>query len=206
MIGKEKVIWRYDPILINTQIDIDYHLKYFEKLARLLEGYTENCALSFLDVYKRIESRLRKESIKAPEQEMYFNIASKFAEIGKATGITIKSCSESVDLSTIGIEHNSCIDKNLIEKIIGKKLIVKKDPNQRKECGCIQSIDIGHYNSCPHRCSYCYASYSETAMKNNLQQYKDDGLLMLGDITEKDHVIVKKAKSLISYEPSLFDL
>lgn len=204
-IGSDKVIWRYDPILLNSEINIEYHIKYFEKLARLLEGYTANCIISFLDVYKRIEVRLRKNSIIAPEQELVHILAKKLAEIGKSTGISIKTCSESIDLSSEGIEHSSCIDKDLIEKIIDKKLEVKKDPNQRKECGCIQSIDVGQYNSCPHNCSYCYATYSETVMNNNRRLSNNDSLLMLGHITENDKITVKEAKSLVTCKSSLFD-
>lgn len=204
LIGPDRVIWRYDPILFNPEIGFNYHLKYFEVLARFLEGYTNNCVISFLDVYKRIESRLRKDSIMAPEQELFTRLARNIAEIGKSTGISIKTCSESVDLSSLGIEHSSCIDKSLIEKITGKQLDVKKDPNQRKECGCIQSVDIGQYNSCPHRCSYCYATFSETSTIKNQSNFSEDSLLMIGNISEKDIVSVKEAKSLTASQPSLF--
>ena len=51
-IGKERVIWRYDPIFLNERYTMDYHKKYFRVLASKLAGYTEKCTISFLDLYR----------------------------------------------------------------------------------------------------------------------------------------------------------
>ena len=45
-------------------------------------------------------------------------------------------------------QNITIIDKDMIEKIIGCKINAVKDKNQREDCGCIESIDIGTYNTC----------------------------------------------------------
>ena len=45
----------------------------------------------------------------------------------------------------------------------------KGDKGQRNACGCIQSKDIGEYNTCPHQCVYCCANRTaEGATRNAL--------------------------------------
>lgn len=204
LIGSDKVVWRYDPILLTPTIGIDYHVRYFEKLAKLLSGYTEQCVISFLDIYKRIESRLRSQDISTPFEKQVEILAEKLSQIAKNYYLQIRTCSEAVDLSRFGIEHSSCIDKELIERITGCELITKKDPNQRKECGCVQSVDIGEYNSCPHNCSYCYATYSVNSMSKKIVSANPDSSLIIGEIGEGDRVIEKKAKSMLNRQLSVF--
>ena len=52
-IGKERVVWRYDPILFNDKYTMDYHVKYFKTLAAKLHAYTEKCIVSILDFYQK---------------------------------------------------------------------------------------------------------------------------------------------------------
>ena len=88
------------------------------------------------------------------------DFAEKLSKIAADYKIKIGSCAEKIDLDECGIIHNCCIDRELIEKIIGCKLNVGKDKNQRKECGCVESVEIGTYNTCKNGCVYCYANYS----------------------------------------------
>ena len=54
-VGRDRVIWRYDPILLNADYTMEYHCKYFKRLVAKLSEYTEKCTVSFLD-FKSIQS------------------------------------------------------------------------------------------------------------------------------------------------------
>lgn len=196
-IGPDRIIWRYDPIFMSQKIDIKYHLTYFEKLTKILHRSTQTCVISFLDLYKKTETNLKPTSVRTPSEEEILRIASDFSEIAKVYNLRIKTCSETVDLSKFGIEHNHCIDKDLIEKLVGKPMNLVKDKNQRKECGCVESIDIGEYNTCMHNCLYCYATFNrKTAITKNYK-HNDNSSLLVGTIGEDDVVKDRVTKSLI---------
>ena len=121
------------------------------------------------------------------ENEMRF-LAQKISIISKDYGIDVLSCSESVNLDAAGVKHGCCIDRNLIEDIVGYKIDVKKDKNQRKECGCIQSIDIGAYNTCLHACKYCYANFNNSRVQTSSNMHNPLSSLLVGDLTNDDKV------------------
>jgi DNA repair photolyase len=156
--GKEKVIWRYDPLLVSDYIDIDYHIKSFGKIAEKLAGYTGRCIISFLDIYRKNAGILKKESIRTVFGEEIEKFCASIARIAPAFNITLQSCAEKYDLDRFGIIHGKCIDEKIIEKISGQKVEAIKDKRQRPECRCIESVDIGEYNTCGHNCIYCYAN------------------------------------------------
>lgn len=160
-IGKERVIWRYDPILLSDKISIKDHCDKFELLAKKLSGSTDKCVISFLDVYRKIKNRLYSGNIRALELDEMLKIAQRFSQIADVYNLTLETCSEKVDLSQFGINHGKCIDDGLIRKLFNFSGDVPKDSNQRSECGCIKSIDIGTYNTCYNGCIYCYANYKK---------------------------------------------
>jgi len=160
IIGPQKVIWRYDPILINNKYNMTYHIDEFEKLANVLKGYTEKVTFSFIDFYKKITEKIKLLEIVEISTEEKNLIAQSFSEIARNNNLSIDTCAEDIDLSGYGITHARCIDDRLISKITGYNLLVEKDKNQRPECGCVKSIDIGEYNTCSNGCVYCYANYS----------------------------------------------
>lgn len=201
-IGSERVIWRYDPILLTERYTTEYHIKAFEETARELEGYTKKVVISFVDLYAKMN-----------QKGVYFNemkeedcrfLARKMAEIAKVHGIEIASCAENIDLSQYGVKHNSCIDKELIEKIIGCQLKVDKDKNQREACGCVESIEVGTYDTCLNGCQYCYANRSEQRIKNTISHYNPLSPLLCGEITEGDKITERKVKSFREEQLSLF--
>lgn len=205
-IGKEKVIWRYDPIFFNVQYSMEYHCKYFEVLASKLGDYTEKCTVSFMDMYRNTERNVRTLSIVKDTYEMQVELLQRFVEIAKEHGLHIDTCAEVGDFHNIGVEHAHCIDRERIERIGGFKLNVDKDTNQRAECGCVASIDIGAYNTCKNGCLYCYANYSSNTVEKNFGMHNPKSPLLFGEIDSTDVIKERKVKSLINNQMNLFDI
>lgn len=169
------VIWRYDPILVNNEIDVNWHIEKFKMLCENLRGYTHHCKISFLiESYKGCS-----KSVKTPNLEQKEQILSAFSQIAKENNIQIEACAESGDWRKYGILPSKCIDGEIYEKLLtekykGYKIIITRKNNkldgQRKFCGCMPSIDIGRYNTCKHNCNYCYARKSTPASMYELQQ------------------------------------
>jgi len=194
-IGKEKVIWRYDPIIITDNMDIEYHKEEFKKLAEMLSDYTDVCVISFLDIYSKTQRNMKAINPTIITEEQMYAIAEELNKIAKEHSLTLKTCSERIDLTSLGIEHSKCIDDELISTILGEKLDIKKDKNQREECGCVESIDIGVYNTCRHGCLYCYANFSQVAVNNSIKKYDVNSPFLCGKEEKDDKVIERKMKS-----------
>ena len=205
-IGKERIIWRYDPIFFNEQYSMEYHCKYFEVLASKLSDYTEKCTVSFMDMYRNTERNVRGLSIVKDTYEMQVELLQRFVEIAKKYGLYIDTCAEIGNFHNIGVEHAHCIDRERIERIGGFKLNVDKDRNQRAECGCVASIDIGTYNTCKNGCLYCYANYSSKTVEKNFGMHNPDSPFLSGEIDDTDVIKERKVKSLIDNQMSLFDM
>lgn len=204
-IGKEKVIWRYDPILISKKYTMDYHLRAFEEIASNLADYTEKVVISFVDFYTKTQRNTRELDIRQLTNEEMINLAAQMAQIASRYNLIIESCAEQINLQKIGIQHGSCIDKKLIEKILGCKLNGEKDKNQRGECGCLESVEVGSYNTCLNGCKYCYASFNNEKVKENVKTYDPDAPLLCGDITADDNITDRRVKSLKDAQLSFFD-
>lgn len=203
-IGRNKVIWRYDPIIFTEKYTVDYHLKAFEQIACALKGYTEKCVISFVDVYAKNMKNMEALNACQIEKEELMDFATRLANIAKENDMVIGSCAESIDLGKCGIEHNCCIDKGLIESIIGCQLKVSKDKNQRGECGCMESVEIGTYNTCKNGCKYCYANYSEESVIKNCANYDPLSPILCGRLDEEDKITERKVKSLKEAQLSFF--
>lgn len=199
-IGIDRIVWRYDPIILNNTIDIDYHKEQFMRMCDKLSPYTDTVTISFVDMYSKLKTNLIRP---ITEDE----IAELAAFIGKTTnehGIRAVACCEKDDLTKFGIEQSSCIDRGRIEKIIGCSLNTKTDKNQRTGCGCFESIDIGAYNTCLNGCVYCYAndSFSTTLRRNKLHNLANE--LLIGSISDGEKITDKKTKSDKQAQMGLF--
>jgi hypothetical protein len=200
-IGPDKIIWRYDPILLSDEIDIDYHLKYFEVIANTLKGFTNTCIISFIDSYKKTERNLKTTTARELTEFEINKLSKELTFIVKDNNMKLQTCAEKYELSDFGITHGRCIDNELIEKITGHKIDTQKDKNQRDECGCITSIDIGEYNTCNHNCLYCYANFNRNIVEKKLKEHNPESPLLIGNIDEKDTVHERKVSSIINKNP-----
>lgn len=205
-IGKNRVIWRYDPILLSEDIDEEYHYHNFDLLSYQLKDHTEKCIISFLDFYKKIKGSLKALQIHVLSDERMRRLVQNFKIIAEKHGLQLEICGEELDFQDIGIKSSKCIDDRLISELIGRQIIVKKDKGQRKACNCAASIDIGCYNTCRHGCRYCYANYHDQQVYERTQQYDKTYPLLCSTLSVGDRVYERKVKSNVSKQELLFHL
>lgn len=195
-IGKDRVVWRFDPLMLTKDIDVKELLKRLKNIGDQLHSYTSKLVFSFADIsiYKKVESNLRKENIEYIEfdQNTMIEFAQGLKKLNEKWNLELATCAEKFDLDQYGIKHNKCVDDDLMIKLfhhdkelmkfLGVEFVEptlfeltegiektknRKDKGQREACGCIMSKDIGEYNTCPHECVYCYANTSkEIAIQN----------------------------------------
>lgn len=189
-IGPQRVVWRYDPVILSSVTPVAWHLEQAEVIAGQLKDATRRLVFSFYDFYGKGQGRLNKalsgtgislHDITAPDHtDALEQIAQGFKEIADRNGLQIFSCSEESDLDSVGIHHGACIDGKLIRELFGTAGVSSKDKNQRKVCGCVESADMGIYNTCHFRCAYCYANFNENMIDANFRQHFLDSPSQLG--------------------------
>lgn len=133
LIGKEKVIWRFDPLILSDQLTPRKLLQKIFHIGNRLKGYTDKLVFSFVDVkaYRKVQNNLVKETslydkdnVTSAEpdgtlrEELVLGL-SKLRDHWKNEGweIELATCGEEVDLEKYNISHNRCIDGELMERI-----------------------------------------------------------------------------------------
>ena len=217
LIGREKVIWRFDPLIVTKQLTPRELLKRIWFIGNQLKGYTEKLVFSFVDVraYRKVQNNLVKETTFFTKEDVEsaemtdkerLEIVEGLVKIRNAWKnegwqIVMATCGEEIGLEGYGIEHNRCIDGELMKRIFSQdeelvyylhtlkwperdifgqlpplpmKTKNVKDPGQRKVCGCMVSKDIGMYNTCHHFCVYCYANTSKECVLSNAKKHNDE--------------------------------
>lgn len=197
LLGKDKVILRYDPIFLTDKYTLNYHKNAFEKLCNRLGNYTNKVIISFLDDYKKVSRNMKGINIKEITKDDIYDISSYFSSIAKENGLKIETCGEEVDLSEFGIEHGRCVDGDLIEKIVGYKLKNLKRDGNRSGCLCHECIDIGQYDTCAHGCLYCYANINKNKAEENFNKHNKNSPLLFGEYNEE---FITERKDIKSYK------
>ncbi len=153
LVGKEKVIWRYDPIVLSEITEVDYHLHNFETLAGRLHGSTVRCVISVWDEYRKLSKRLkaleeRRIRLRQPRREELDRLIPHMVQVAAAHGMEVVTCAEKLDLVRYaGVSRGKCVDDDLIRRVFNLEVCHRKDPSQRPVCGCVQSRDIGMIGS-----------------------------------------------------------
>ena len=200
-IGKERIIWRFDPLMLTEKISIDALLERVGNIGQQLKGYTEKLVFSFIDIaaYRKVQKNLAGLGVREFSPDDQIKFAQGLAELNKDLGMELATCGELVDLSAYGVKHNKCVDDDLMVRLfhddaklmdfIGAEYDMfngwqikksKKDKGQRKSCGCIVSKDIGMYNTCRHFCVYCYANTSKECVLKNVGRHNDESESLIG--------------------------
>ena len=170
--GADAVLWRYDPVLISSITDRQYHLNRFRELCTALEGAVNRCYFSFVVFHNKVQrnaSALRRETgivlHDLPTADRV-EIANALADIAFEHGIEMLSCCGDYLLGgTIKKAH--CTDAALLLRLYPDRIRRLVEVPTREGCGCCECTDIGAYDTCPHRCMYCYAnSRVQTALRS----------------------------------------
>ena len=169
-IGKERVIWRFDPLILGDGLKVAGLLEKINQVGEILAPYTETLVISFIDLlaYAKVKRNLGKRWREFEMEEME-TLASGLSKLNQNWKLQLATCAEKINLEQFGVTHHHCIDDRLMRRIfrsdqvlmnfLGDEIKQLKDRGQRKACGCIVSKDIGCYNTCKHFCTYCYANY-----------------------------------------------
>ena len=181
IIGNDNVYVRYDPILINDKYTVDYHIKAFDRLCKLLNGYTKHIIISFIDIYKNVKNNSKYLNLKDMTDDDYKRIGLSFSKSANDNGMSVQTCFEERDLTEFGFVKEDCLSRTLAYKMTGK---IYKEQTIRKEkkCHCVQMVDIGTYNTCRHLCKYCYANYDEKQVNNNIKKHNPNSSLIIGEL------------------------
>lgn len=189
-LAPDRLIWRYDPILVSSITGYDYHIKQFEKIANSLRGTTRRVIISVVDEYRKALTNfknLKRQNILVSNEfdPLEFSaLMHALAEIAGQNEMGIYSCAETFDLQSYGILLGKCIDDQYIQRVFGLDVPGAKDKSQRLECGCIQSKDIGVYDTCLHGCAYCYAGTLKSGFKNQDRHNDESPFLICNNNTQ----------------------
>lgn len=190
IIGIDNVYVRYDPILINEKYSIDYHIKAFDNMCKLLNGYVRHIIVSFIDDYKNVRNNKKFLNYRELTQDDYKKIGLSFSASAKNNGMTVQTCCEDNDLVSYGFIKGECMSFNLAYKLTHKTDFKKW---KERDCNCVSMVDIGVYNSCRHFCKYCYANYDEKTVNNNYFLHNPDSSLLIGELSSDD-IIKERTK------------
>jgi hypothetical protein len=187
LVGPERVIWRYDPIILTRKTDVDYHVEKFSSIARALAGFTRRAVVSIVDRYRKTEQGFRELDQGGYEVQNDFSqsealgiLISRLAVLAHQVSFEIQSCAEDIDLRPFGVMPGKCIDDTLIERVFGLRVTALKDPSQRPACACVKSRDIGIYNTCPAGCRYCYATTNHARALEAVSHHDERSPSVLG--------------------------
>lgn len=184
-IGKERTVWRYDPVIFDKRHSMLYHERKFRLLCSELSGYTERCVFSFLDMYPKFEELISARPLMSSspiEREDFMRMVGKIADEHK---IKMSFCCSPHDHLEYGIDNRGCIDRETMislgipfEDVLG---------NIRDGCRCVKNIDIGIYDTCMHNCVYCYANRISSE-KRSSKIYDPNSEMLYGSIRDADTV------------------
>lgn len=132
-IGKEKVLWRFDPLILTKNLTIPGLIERIKNIGNEIHPYTEKLIFSFVQIapYKKVQKKLLlKKELFAGENilnteftdQQKHDFAERLRYLTNGWNINAASCAEKLDLSGYGISHNKCIDDELMRRLFKKDL------------------------------------------------------------------------------------
>lgn len=195
MVGKQRITWRYDPILLTKKYTIDYHRETFEYMASELAPYVDRCVFSFVEMYKKVE--LNMAEIIPLTREDIEQLAQLLGSIAQKHQIALQICGTDEGFTRYGIQKAGCMTLEVLGHASGVTFKNLKHKGMRHGCHCIESRDIGAYETCPNGCKYCYANKDPRKAAENYKLHDPHSPLLLGWVNEDDEIKQSIQKSFL---------
>ena len=204
IVGVNKILWRYDPILLTEKYTVEKHLETFEYLAEKISPLVYRCIFSFVDMYKKVEENM-PEIIPFTDEDKV-KLLKGIGEISKKYNLYTQTCATNENYEKYGIHAAGCTTREILEQAHNVVYKNVKGTGIRENCQCIPSRDIGAYNSCLSECKYCYANRKPDIPKKVIKMHDEKSPLLLGQLKENDRLIGTKIISYIEpKQTTLFD-
>lgn len=203
--GKEKIAWRYDPVLLTAKYTLEEHARTFSYMAEELAPHIDRCIFSFVEMYKKLQVNM-PELIPLSEKDKR-EFARMLGNTAAENGICIQTCGDDGDYSEFGIRSSGCATAEILGKANGCEFKDLKHKGLRKGCHCIESRDIGAYDTCLNGCKYCYANKSPAAARANYKLHDPASPLLIGGLKSTDKVQSGAQNSFLksrAVQPTLF--
>lgn len=185
-VGRQRVAWRYDPVLLTEKYTVTHHMETFERMAKILAPYIDRCIFSFVEMYKKLETNMPEILILTERDKNV--LAEGLGRTAAKYGISIQTCGTDGDFTRYGIHRSGCMTLDILGEANGISFRNLKHKGTRKGCHCIESRDIGAYDTCLNGCRYCYANKSPQKARENYQYHDPASPLLLGHLRETDTV------------------
>ncbi len=191
--GKDKVIWRYDPIFVDDNYGIIRHIDTFHNLCKELYNYTDRAVINFVSLYEKVKRHM--PTIKELTYDEKLLIIKNFLKITDKYRLKLQTCGNGLQFKDLeGVEVTGCLDEHALN-LMG---IYPKSKNKATDWGCLcyPNTSVGVYNTCLHKCKYCYASADFDMCDKNYAQHNPNSPLLIGNIGPNDNIIEMKPKLL----------
>ncbi len=186
LVGAQRIAWRYDPVLLTKDYTIRRHMETFERMAAKLAAHIDRCIFSFVEMYKKLETNMPE--LRPMPIEDRDELAKGLGAIAAKYGITIQTCGTNGDFTRYGIQPSGCMTLDILGRANGIAFKDRKHKGARQGCHCIESRDIGAYDTCMNACKYCYANKTPEKAFENFKFHDPDSPLMLGDVKPDDTI------------------
>lgn len=207
IVGKQRVAWRYDPVLITKKYTADCHFETFEYILSRIHARIDRCIFSFVEMFAAIQMRMPEIIPLTPSEKQ--TLAFGFGKIAKKYSALVQTCDNGNNYSQGGVLSSGCTTLGILANANGCVFQNIKHNGMKRSCRCLETRDLGWYDTCPSFCKYCNANHHPNLVTENVKQHDPYSPLLIGNLQESDKL---QSGTQISYlkndgrQISLFDL
>lgn len=186
LVGRQRVAWRYEPVLLTSKYTVDYHLDAFDRMAQRLAPFVDRCLFGFVEEHRALRRNM-PELVPLADGDRD-ELARGFGLIAVKHAMAVQACGAQGDFARYGVRSSGCVTLEIVGHANGVEFAPRRHKGTRAGCERIESRDIGANGSCPSGCRYCYASPSPQRAAENAARHDPSSPLLLGALGPDDRV------------------